>query len=73
MESNCLLYKTSYSHPVREKTILKQLFFKQNIKKAGMNLKSAYISCPQDAPVDQWFLHYRYPKPRSNKEILWSM
>ena len=55
-----MLYEATHSHPAAQcpllsaegKAMLKQLFSEQNIKKAGINLTAAYMSCPQDTAVD---------------------
>jgi hypothetical protein len=55
-----LLYEATHSHPSAQcpllapegKAMIKQLFSEQNMKKAGINLTAAYMSCPLDTAVD---------------------
>ncbi len=55
-----MLYEATHSHPAAQcplnsaegKAMLKQLFSEQNIKNAGIDIKAAYMSCPQDTAVD---------------------
>ncbi len=34
------------------KAMIKQLFSDENVKKAGIQIAAAYMSCPQDTAVD---------------------
>ena len=34
------------------KTMLKKLFSEENVKKSGINIAAAYMSCPKDTAVD---------------------
>jgi len=53
---NYLLYEATHTHPAAQcpllssegKAMLKQLFSPDNIKKSGINLVAAYMSCPAD-------------------------
>ena len=55
-----LLYEATHTHPaaqcplnsVEGKAMIKQLFSNDNIKKSGISLVSAYMSCPADMSVD---------------------
>ena len=55
-----MLYEATHTHPAAQcpllsmegKAMLKQLFSNENIKKSGINLVAAYMSCPADASVD---------------------
>ncbi|MCW3994819.1 MAG: hypothetical protein NWE98_01555 [Candidatus Bathyarchaeota archaeon] len=55
-----MLYEATHSHPAAQcpllkaegKSMIKQLFSEQNVKKAGIKLEAAYMSCPQDTAVD---------------------
>ncbi len=55
-----MLYEATHTHPAAQcplnsaegKAMLKQLFSSDNIKKAGVNLVAAYMSCPADTSVD---------------------
>ncbi len=55
-----MLFEATHTHPASQcpllsdqgKAMVKQLFSEQNIKTAGINLISAYMSCPQDTAVD---------------------
>ncbi len=55
-----MLYEATPTHPAAQcplnstegKTMVRQLFSEQNIKNAGINLVSAYMSCPQDTNMD---------------------
>ncbi len=55
-----LLYEAIHSHPAAQcplnstdgRGMIKQLFSEQNMKNAGVDLKAAYMSCPQDTSVD---------------------
>ncbi len=55
-----MLYEAEHSHPANQcplltsegKAMLKQLFSEQNMKNKEIDLKAAYMSCPQDTAVD---------------------
>jgi len=55
-----LLYEATHTHPAAQcpllsmegKAMVKHLFFNENIKKSGVNLVAAYMSCPADTSVD---------------------
>ena len=55
-----MLYEAAHTHPAAQcpllkpegKTMLKQLFSEENIKKAGIKIVAAYLSCPKDKAVD---------------------
>jgi hypothetical protein len=55
-----LLYEATHTHPAAQcplnsadgKAMIKQLFSEQNIENAGINLISAYMSCPADTSAD---------------------
>ncbi len=51
-----MLYEATHTHPAAQcpllsaegKAMIKQLFSADNIKKSGINLVAAYMSCPAD-------------------------
>jgi hypothetical protein len=55
-----LLYEATHTHPSAQcpllssegKGMLKQLFSPDNIKKSGIDLVAAYMSCPADSSAD---------------------
>ena len=55
-----MLYEATHTHPAAQcplnsaegKAMLKQLFSAENIKKSGISLVAAYMSCPADTAVD---------------------
>jgi len=55
-----LLYEATHTHSAARcpllssegKAMLKQLFNSDNIKKSGINLVAAYMSCPADTAAD---------------------
>ncbi len=55
-----MLYEATHTHPATQcpllssegKAMLKQLFSAGNIKKSGINLVAAYMSCPADTSAD---------------------
>ncbi len=55
-----MLYEATHSHPAAQcpllkpegKAMIKQLFSEENVKKAGIKIASAYMSCPKDTAVD---------------------
>ena len=55
-----MLYEATHTHPATQcpllssegKAMIKQLFSPDNIKKSGINLVAAYMSCPADTSVD---------------------
>ncbi len=54
------MYEATHTHAAAQcplnsaegKAMIKQLFSPENIKKAGINLVSAYMSCPADTSAD---------------------
>jgi hypothetical protein len=55
-----LLFEATHTHPANMcpllkpegKAMIKQLFSDENVKKAGIKIAAAYMSCPQDTAVD---------------------
>ena len=55
-----MLYVAEHMHPAAQcplnseqgKTMLKDLFSESNVKKAGIKIDSAYMSCPKDTSAD---------------------
>jgi len=55
-----LLYEATHSHPATQcpllkpegKAMIKQLFSEDNVKKAGIKIAAAYMSCPKDTAAD---------------------
>lgn len=55
-----LLYEAMHSHPADQcpmlkpegRAMLKQLFSEENVKKAGIKIAAAYMSCPKDSAAD---------------------
>ncbi len=55
-----MLYEATHTHSADKcpllssegKAMLKQLFSADNIKKSGINLVAAYMSCPADTSAD---------------------
>ena len=55
-----MLYEATHSHPAnmcpllnsQGKAMIKQLFSDENVKKAGIKIAAAYMSCPKDTAVD---------------------
>lgn len=60
MEVNRLLYEAVHTHQATQcpllktegKTMVKQLFSEENVKKAGVKIVAAYMSCPKDTAAD---------------------
>ena len=69
-----MLYAEVHTHPASEcpiittdgKKMLKQLFSEENIKKSGVTLTSANMSCPTDKSVYPKGFFYRGGKGRSD-------
>lgn len=61
VEVNLLSYEATHSHPAAQcpllkaegKAMIKQLFSEENVKKAGIKIAVAYMSCPKDTAVDR--------------------
>ena len=55
-----MLFEATHMHPANQcpmwspegKGMVKQLFSAENMKKSGINLVAAYMSCPQDTGAD---------------------
>jgi hypothetical protein len=55
-----LLFEAAHTHPAvmcpllkpEGKMMIKQLFSEENVKKAGIKLAAAYMSCPKDTAAD---------------------
>lgn len=55
-----MLYEATHSHPAAQcpllksegKTMIKQLFSDENVKKSGIKIVAAYMSCPKDTAAD---------------------
>ena len=55
-----MLFEATHSHPAGQcplltpegKTMIKQLFSDENVKKAGIKIAAAYMSCPKDTAAD---------------------
>ena len=55
-----MLYEATHSHPAAQcpllkpegKAMIKQLFSEENVKKAGIKIEAAYMSCPKDTAAD---------------------
>ena len=55
-----MLYEATHSHPATQcpllkpegKAMIKQLFSEDNVKKAGIKIAAAYMSCPKDTAAD---------------------
>jgi hypothetical protein len=55
-----LLFEATHSHPAAQcpllspegKAMLKQLFSEETVKKAGVKIEAAYMSCPKDTAAD---------------------
>jgi hypothetical protein len=55
-----LLFEATHTHPAKMcpllkpegKTMIKQLFSDENVKKAGIKIVAAYMSCPKDKATD---------------------
>ena len=55
-----MLFEAVHTHPADQcpllkpegKAMIKQLFSEENVKKAGLKINSAYMSCPKDTAVD---------------------
>ncbi len=55
-----MLYEATHSHPANMcpllkpegKAMIKQLFSEENVKKAGIKIEAAYMSCPKDTAAD---------------------
>ncbi len=55
-----MLFEATHTHPAamcpllkpEGKTMIKELFSDENVKKAGMKLAAAYLSCPKDTAAD---------------------
>ena len=55
-----MLYEATHSHPAAQcpllkpegKAMIKQLFSEGNVKKAGIKIAAAYMSCPKDTAAD---------------------
>lgn len=55
-----MLFEATHTHPAamcpllkpEGKTMVKQLFSAEDVKKAGIKINAAYLSCPKDTAVD---------------------
>ena len=55
-----MLYEATHTHPAamcpmlkpEGRAMLKQLFSDENVKKAGIKIAAAYMSCPKDTAAD---------------------
>ncbi|MCW4046321.1 MAG: hypothetical protein NWE99_01985 [Candidatus Bathyarchaeota archaeon] len=55
-----MLFEATHSHPAAQcpllkpegKTMIKQLFSEANVKKVGIKIDAAYMSCPKDTGAD---------------------
>jgi hypothetical protein len=55
-----MLFEATHSHPAGQcpllkpegKAMVKQLFSGENVKKAGIQIEAAYMSCPKDTATD---------------------
>jgi hypothetical protein len=55
-----LLYEATHTHPAVQcpllkpegKAMIKQLFSDDNVKKSGVKIEAAYMSCPKDTAAD---------------------
>jgi hypothetical protein len=55
-----MLFEATHTHPAKMcpllkpegKTMIKQLFSDENVKKAGVKIVAAYMSCPKDTAAD---------------------
>ena len=55
-----LLFEATHTHPAsmcpmlkpEGKAMIKQLFSDENVKKAGIKIATAYMSCPKDTAAD---------------------
>jgi hypothetical protein len=59
-EGDSLLFVASHKHPAamcpllkpEGKAMIKQLFSDENVKKSGIKIAAAYMSCPKDTAAD---------------------
>ncbi len=55
-----MLFEATHAHPAAQcpllspegKSMLKQLFSEENVKKAGVKIEAAFMSCPKDTAAD---------------------
>ena len=55
-----MLFEATHSHPAGQcpllkpegKAMIKQLFSDENVKKSGIKIVAAYMSCPKDTAAD---------------------
>ena len=55
-----MLFEATHTHPAtmcpllkpEGKTMIKQLFSDENVKKSGIKIAAAYMSCPKDTALD---------------------
>ncbi|MCW3999203.1 MAG: hypothetical protein NWE93_03090 [Candidatus Bathyarchaeota archaeon] len=55
-----MLFVAVHTHPAAQcplkteqgKAMVKQLFSEENVRKAGMKIEGAYVSCPKDESVE---------------------
>jgi hypothetical protein len=55
-----MLFEATHSHPAAQcpllkpegKAMIKQLFSEDNVKKSGIKIAAAYMSCPKDTAID---------------------
>jgi hypothetical protein len=55
-----MLFEATHTHPAKMcpllkpegKAMIKQLFSDDNVKKSGIKIVAAYMSCPEDTAVD---------------------
>jgi hypothetical protein len=79
-----LFYEATHTHRAAQcllnnaegKSMLKQLFCPDNIKKSGINLVAAYMSCPADTGVDHkgfFTMDADGPMTVSNTSVRWQL
>ena len=83
MEVTYLLYEATHTHSAAQcpllssegKAMLKQLFSPDNIKKSGINLVAAYMSCPADTSADhKGFFTIDADRPQfQNSSVRWQL
>ncbi len=55
-----MLFEATHAHPAAQcpllnlegKAMIRQLFSEENVKKAGVKIEAAYMSCPKDTAAD---------------------
>ncbi|MCW4028024.1 MAG: hypothetical protein NWE92_00040 [Candidatus Bathyarchaeota archaeon] len=77
-----MLFEAIHTHPAAQcpllmpqgKAMIKQLFSEENIKKAGVKIVAAYMSCPQDTGADhKGFFTIEAPNPEAIKNFFGPM